>query len=207
MSLAFLQVDLAAGNAVSSVAPASGATLTPRNGWRVATSFGDLAAEKSAVDNAVGVADVSHITKIELQGDLRYELGSATRVGGGWRCPVTATRALVLGAAADVPDGAIDLDVTGAFGALVIAGPLAREAFARFCALDLRDSKLPVAGFRPGSVARTPGFVLREADQRFLMLFGAAYGAYMWEIVVDAATRLGGRAVGLDAIEEVVVDA
>jgi glycine cleavage system aminomethyltransferase T len=158
--------------------------------------------DPSAVRESVGVVDVSLLRKTELQGPLDHELGTATPVGdGGWYCPVTPTRALVLGAPADVPEGVAALDVTGAFGALVIAGPLARETFARFCALDLRDKKLPVHGFRPGSVARTPGFVLREADERFLMVFGAAYSAYVWEVVTDAATRLGGHAVGKEALD------
>ena len=180
MSLAFLEVNPVAGNAASPV-PAH--------------------AVRAPGDAPVVVADVSLLPKTELQGDLRHELNVAVRQGGGWYCPVTPTRALVVGADADVPAGAAALDVTGVFGALVIAGPLARETFARFCALDLRDAKLPVGGFRPGSVARTPGFVLREADERFLVLFGAAYGQYLWEVVMDAATRLGGHAVGSEALD------
>lgn len=186
MSTAFLEVDRSAANAVSPIP---------------AHTLADPEAQARAVRETVGVADVSLMRKTELQGDLSHELGSAVRSGGGWYCPVTPTRAFVLDADADVPAGAAALDVTGTFGALVIAGPLARETFARFCALDLREQKLPVNGFRPGSVARTPGFVLREADERFLVVFGAAYGAYLWEVVVDAATRLGGRAVGLEALD------
>jgi hypothetical protein len=180
VSLAFLEVDPTAGNAVSPV-PAH-ATADPAGA-------------------PVIVADASLLRKTELQGDLDHELNTAERQGGGWYCPVTPARALVLGEAPDVPSDAVSLDVTAVFGALVIAGPLARETFARFCALDLRDAKLPVGGFRPGSVARTPGFVLREADERFLVLFGAAYAPYLWEVVMDAATRLGGRAVGLEALD------
>ena len=68
--------------------------------------------------------------------------------------------------------------MTGSSAALTIAGPLARETFARFCALDLRpDVAAGRARFRPGSVARTPGFVLRE-DERALPAArsAAAYG-------------------------------
>jgi hypothetical protein len=56
-------------------------------------------------------------------------------------------------------------------------------------------------------VARTPSFVLREAEERFLVLFGAAYGEYLWEVVLDAATHLGGRAVGVDVLEGVAAHA
>ena len=182
MTLAFLEVNRAAGNAKSPV-PAH----TPG----------------AAADAPVRVADASLLRKIELQGELAHELNVATRTaGGGWYCPVTPTRALVVGDDdPQVPSGAVSLDVTAVFGALVIAGPAARETFARFCALDLREAKVPVGGFRPGSVARTPGFVLREADERFLVLFGAAYAPYLWEVVLDAATRLGGGAVGLEALD------
>jgi heterotetrameric sarcosine oxidase gamma subunit len=207
MSLAFIAVDPAAANAVSPIAAAAraaGASLTPRDGWHVAASLGDPAGEAAAVRDAVGVADVSHLAKLELLGELDHELSSATRHDAAWWCPVTPGRALLVGDPRDValPDDVRVLDVTASFGALRIAGPAARETFARFCALDLREDRLPVGGFRPGSVARTPGFVLREADQRFLMLFGSAYGEYVWEVAIDAATRLGGRAVGIDAIGE-----
>ena len=61
--------------------------------------------------------------------------------------------------------------LTAAYGALTIVGPLARETFARFCALDLRPQVTPVArASRPGSVARTPGCVLREAPTATCML-------------------------------------
>jgi sarcosine oxidase gamma subunit len=93
--------------------------------------------------------------------------------------------------------------VTTAFAAIAIGGPLAREVFARFTAIDLRDPITPLRGFRPGSVGRTPGAILREGEQRWLMLFGAALGQYMWTVVSDAAESLGGGAVAADALEPV----
>ena len=95
------------------------------------------------------------------------------------------------------------VDVTTAHAALAIAGPLARELFARFTAIDLRPQATPVRGFRPGSLARVPGAILREAEDRYLMLFGAALGRYVWTVVSDAALHLGGAPVGVDALSRV----
>jgi hypothetical protein len=49
-------------------------------------------------------------------------------------------------------------------------------------------------------VARTPAFVLREAEERYLVLFGAALGEYMWTVLADAAEHLGGAPLGADAL-------
>lgn len=230
MSLDFLTPATSDGPAARSplanAVAAAGARTELRDGWEVPMSFGDPAAERAACAESVGFADVSHLTKLELQGApdaigaaLGAEapaeesssgsvLGLARREDDVWRCPLTPSRALLLAEPAHgeaLPRGLAggDLrtcDLTGAWGALAITGPLTRDLFARFCALDLREAVLPVRGFRPGSVARTPGYVLREDVDRFLMLFGAAFGAYVWEVVADAAEGLGGRPVGLDAL-------
>jgi glycine cleavage system aminomethyltransferase T len=170
-------------------AEAAGARFELRDGWNVAVSHpGDA---RSA---PVVFADSSHLRKVEVHGAHGMELGTAERRDGAWWCPVTRERALVLGAA---PAG---VDITTTYAALTIAGPSSRELFARFCALDLRPQSAPPRAFRPGSVARTPGYVLRENGDRFLMLFGWALGRYMWETVADAAASLGGGPIGIDAL-------
>ena len=109
----------------------------------------------------VGFADVSYLRKLELQGETGGQpTGTATRAGGAWWCPLTPTRELVIGGDPEPPSGASVVDLTGAFCALTIIGPQARETIARFCAIDLRPKVTPVTGLRPGSVARTPGIVL-----------------------------------------------
>ena len=40
-----------------------------------------------------------------------------------------------------------------------------------------------------------------EDSERFLMLFGWALGEYMWTVVSDAASALGGAPIGVDALE------
>jgi heterotetrameric sarcosine oxidase gamma subunit len=198
---------------------AAGAVSEVRDGWEIPATFGDAAAEADACREAVGFADLSSLGKFELQGAIRpLDPGRAERLSDGWRCPVRPDREMVLWDPATTAEcrGSLDsgsprlCDLTASLAALVIAGPLARETFARFCALDLREDALPVGGFRPGSVARTPGFVLREAPQRYLLLCGSAYAEYMWETVSHAARGLGGRPVGeasLPTIETEATDA
>jgi len=213
-ALAFLSTGAAvAVSPLASGTAAAGARFEARDGWQVAARFAEPGVELLACRETVGWADVSHLRKHELQGpaDALDALpgmpvlgdGLAARDGdGAWWCRATPARALVLGRTAAPAAGSSVhlLDVTSQLGALRIAGPLARELFARFCALDLRPHVTPPRAFRPGSVARTPGYVLCEAPDRYLLLFGAAYGAYAWEVVHDAGTHLGGRPVGVDVI-------
>jgi glycine cleavage system aminomethyltransferase T len=175
---------------------AAGARMEERDGWSVAVEFPDQDRHSASV----AFTDRSQMGKLELQGEHGLELGVATRRDDAWWCPTSKTRALVL----CEPDGTAALrerlpdavDLTSALGAMSISGPLAREVFARFTAIDLRDQVTPLHAFRPGSVARTPGAILREDEQGWLMLFGAALGSYVWTVVADAAASLGGGPVG-----------
>jgi sarcosine oxidase, subunit gamma len=221
VSLAFLSPSPAAlsRSPMERQALAAGAQLERRDGWNVAVRFDGLEAERERCASAVGFADLSHLGKVELQGGQAagLELGAATLADGAWWCPYTRQRAVVLcepGELAALRErleaGAAEregltsvIDVSTAFAALAVEGPAARELFARFCALDLRDRLTPVGAFRPGSVARTPGAVLRQSDDRWLMLFGAALGQYVWTVVADAAEGLGGGPVGVESLTRV----
>jgi glycine cleavage system aminomethyltransferase T len=107
----------------------------------------------------------------------------------------------VTAAAADATGLVSVIDVTSGLAALTLAGPGSGELLARFCAIDVRLSVTPVNGFRPGSVARTPGYLLREREDGLLVLVGWALGEYLWEVVADAAEHLGGGPVGADALQ------
>jgi glycine cleavage system aminomethyltransferase T len=207
MSLEFLAAEAGAGvlarSPMERLAEAAGARMEERDGWRVAAAFGDV--EPARLSDTVGFADVSQLGKFELNAEHDLQPGLADRREGAWWCPLTRRRALVIcdpAATAELRErlGPRAIDVTSSYAALTIAGPLSRELFARFCALDLRPASAPPRAFRPGSVARTPGYVLREDGDRFLMLFGWALGEYMWETVADAAGALGGGPVGVDAL-------
>jgi glycine cleavage system aminomethyltransferase T len=221
-ALAFLSPgpDAVAKSPMEPGTVAAGATIEHRDGWNVATSFTDPDTERALCASSVGFADLSHLGKLEVQGDVsaitgyELELGHATRADGAWWCPYSKQRAVVLcepadtvrlrdhltAAAASGGGLASVIDTTTAQGAMTILGPLARETFARFTAIDLRPQVTPPLAFRPGSVARTGGAILCEARDRYLMLFGAALGQYVWTVVADAAGHLGGGPVGVDAL-------
>lgn len=206
-----------------------GARFEVRSGWNVAAGYGsDPEAERRTAERVAGWADVSHLSKLELQGPAEelaelagssLELGTATRAQDAWWCPLTLTRALVIGEPAAAPAlrqrltaapadrGAAAtsvIDVTTTFAALTIVGPQATEVFARFSALDLRSSSTPVGALRPGSIARQPAVLVREAPQRYLFLFGWATAEYVWSVVADAGHHLGARPIGADALASLV---
>jgi glycine cleavage system aminomethyltransferase T len=212
VSFEFLSAAAAAAETVARTpmerqARAAGAQFEVRDGWNVAVSYGSPEQERHACTDTAGWVDVSHLSKLELQGTgvserAGLQLGQATRRDGAWWCPLTPDRALVIGARPEnLPEHASAVDVGTVFAAMTLVGPLAREVFARFCAADLRPKITPVTGLRPVSIARQPGLIVREAEDRYLFTFGWAVGQYMWTVVEDAAVHLGGRPVGLATLD------
>jgi heterotetrameric sarcosine oxidase gamma subunit len=229
-ALAFLTPDAPGAAALSPMhrlAQAAGARMQRRDGWELPVAFGDGALERERARETVGFADRSSLCKLELHakpdalaeivarasGGLQLELGMASRGRDGWWCPLTPARALVLGEAASAAAmraavegaaaaGASVVDLTCGLAAISLLGPGCEELLARFCAIDVRPAVTPVGGFRPGSVARTPGYVLRAGEHELLVLVGWALGEYVWRVVADAAEHLGGGPVGADALDE-----
>ena len=215
MNLDFLRVggehqseDAVAHSPMEGLARAAGARFEVRDGFNVAVEFPG----SGGTGSPVSWADVSHLGKVELQGPpeaidaaagTELPFGTAVRKDDAWWCRLTQTRALVIGRRPEINGGAEGvhvLDVTCNFAAITLLGPLARETFARFCALDLRPQVTPVHALRPGSIGRQPGLLIREDEERYLFLFGWATGEYMWSVVSDAGAHLGGRPVGADAL-------
>lgn len=218
VSLAFLGVSgedaPPARSALLGPALAAGMVCGCREGWMVPLSAGDAAAARL---RSVAFVDACHRHVCELRPAPGERIASqpatgsadalqAVRRDGWWECPTGPDRVLLVADGAQAPPPfsgprAQAVDLSCSLGGLLIVGPLGRELIVRFCALDLRPERTPVGGWRPGSVARTPGYVLREAEQRHLLLFGWAYSQYVWDVVSDAASALGGGPVGLDDLE------
>jgi glycine cleavage system aminomethyltransferase T len=195
-----IAADVLARSPMEALAVDAGARVEARDGWNVAVSY-----PAASFGASVSWCDTSHLPKLQLQGKLDASLpfGTAVRRDGAWWCRLTEGRALVVGARPEAPTELEVVDVTSVFASLTIAGPLARECFARFCALDLRPSVTPVGALRPGSIARQPGTLICEAEDRYLILFGWATAEYVWSVVADAASSLGGGPVGVDQLQEI----
>jgi len=236
MSLAFLSADQSqTQGAFSPILQSNieaalvdgGAKIEERDGWRVAVSYGDPAAEKKACAESVGIADLSSLGITELiaapsvieaittsVAGTSEKLGLAVFAAGAWWCTVKPDRVLAItspgdtaalrGQLQDAADARSELvsvtDLTSTLTTFSVSGPLARDTFARITALDLREREFPVRGFLPGSIGRVPGLLLHQGSDSFLHTFGAASAQYMWETMIDAAEELGGRAVGIDAL-------
>jgi heterotetrameric sarcosine oxidase gamma subunit len=201
-----------------SVAVAYGDAETERGRIEQTVAFAD----RSSLTKLELQAEPSVLAAIvaAASGGVTLRSGVAELAAESWWCPVTPSRVLVLGepenaqALRDAVGAAVGeaaaaagatvtvTDVSTGLAALALIGPGARELLARFCAIDVRPAVTPVTGFRPGSVARTPGYVLVEAEDQLLALVGWALGDYFWQVVADAAEHLGGGPVGADALKE-----
>ena len=223
-TLAFLAADSSAEarSPMHRLALAAGARMQTRDGWAMAADYGVGGVERGRLLGTVGFVDRSHLCKLELHGDAselagaalapgrairhrRYDSDSDGHLGAVWWCPLTPERTLALAepseaarlrAAVDTVPGVESVEVTTGLAALTLCGPRAAELLARFCALDVRPGVTEPAAFRPGSVARTPGYLLREREDELLIMVGWALGEYLWTVVADAAAQLGGGPVG-----------
>lgn len=171
----------------------AGGLFDERGGWLVPASF---PGEADRLAN-VGVADLSHLGKLEVRGT--GERGDLKEVVAWYQ--VRPDLALVLCEYADafVLRSALArrfplvLDQTGAYAILAVTGPQARPVLRRLTHLH----ELPASG----TVAHIGAHVL-ERDGGYWIVFPQEYGHYFWEVAVEAAEQFGGGPVGVDAIRE-----
>jgi len=93
-------------------------------------------------------------------------------------------------------------NVTGALGAINVAGPRARDLLGRLTDLDLSPAAFPYLGAREGHVAGVPSVLLRigfVGELGYEVHFPADYGPYLWDTVLAAGAPLGIRPFGVEA--------
>ena len=182
--------------AVSAIARAQrdlGASFEERDGWLVPVSLPGEG-EHLAV---VGVADLSHLTKLEVRlADPTPDFVALSHKVVWYR--ISQRRALALfprDAEGEVREQLgerkLVLDVTGAWSLIALAGAEAETVLRRLTHIHHFPSG--------GEIAHVQGHVL-ERDGAYWILVAQEYGEYVWEVAVDRASALGGGPVGVDAL-------
>ena len=196
MNLPFLSVDAAADRgdfhpvATSAIDRAQrdlGATFEERDGWLVPVSI------PGEEDNAaVGIADVSHLTKLELR-----PAGEAITGDGIDWYPISPRRALVMcapklgGSVRERVGERFSLDVTGAYSVIAIVGPEAETVLRRMTHIHHFPSG--------GEIAHVQGHVLQRGGG-YWVICAQELGHYVWDVAVDRASAFGGGPIGVDAL-------
>jgi len=166
----------------------AGATFEERDGWLVPVSVPGEA-EHLAV---VGVADVSHLTKLEVRpAPASAGAGIVTYTISPRRGLLLFTAGLADLVSEHVAGAPFVLDVTAQYGILAIVGPEAHTVIRRLTHLHRFPSG--------GEVAHITAHVL-ERDGGYWIVFPQEYGHYLYEVAVDHAAALGGGPVGVDAL-------
>jgi heterotetrameric sarcosine oxidase gamma subunit len=196
-------------------------------GWRCANDYGNPAAEAAALRVTAGLADVSHLGKIQIEGQqaaalLTAALGGAPDVVGGharvaagdlfclrpdmyFLCAAPGAEAeaaaILTSAAAARTDLVTITDLTHGLAAMALVGPRAVDVLTRVCGLDFGPAAFPSPAARQSSVAKTRQIITRQ-DRGLpcYTLYGArSLAAYVWGVLLEAGRPFGLQPVGLEA--------
>ena len=170
----------------------AGATFEERDGWLVPVSVPGEAEHLAAA----GVADLSHLTKLEVRpAPAAAGAGIVTYAISPRRGLLLFTSGLANVVSEHVAGAPFVLDVTAQHGILAIVGPEAPTVLRRLTHLHRFPSG--------GEVAHISAYVLElapEGDGGYWIVFGQEYGHYLYEVAVDRAAALGGGPVGIDVL-------
>ena len=185
-----------------------GAEIAVEGGAEFVRSYGDPEQELAMVRETVGLADVTVRAKIDVRGDVQrtialFPADVIARIADDW--------AVLFSPPGPVDDrvdsmqtaaGASTMvtDVTHLFAGFALAGPAVDEAVARLTGWD-------PATLAPGQATGAPFAdvraiaVRRQGALDVLEIYPAMELArYVWDELVAVAERLGGAAVGWDAL-------
>ncbi len=177
---------------LESVLYRDGATMFVRHGRRVAAHFGSRAGEEAVCIKAVGLADRSDRTTLEVRGDVDAALMELAALGNrSWssysgpdravvRCDFGDTAACL--AVLEPAAGVEVVDRTSAFAAMALVGPNAEALLA--------DADLP-----------SSAITLHEAGLLYEVLVPASQGPTVWDLLLETGARFRIGCVGLEALE------
>jgi sarcosine oxidase subunit alpha len=94
------------------------------------------------------------------------------------------------------------VNATGAFGAMNLAGPKAREALAALTDIDLSSAAFPYLAVREGRIAGVPARLMRVGfvgELGYEIHTPAEHAAHLWDALMQAGEAFGIRPFGVEA--------
>jgi glycine cleavage system aminomethyltransferase T len=195
----------------------SGATMVEHHGWNVPASFTVPHDEAAGTRESVGLADVSWISKFNLQGfglkDLP-ELGPEAFLWalGRLQCLVTCDPRVddsirsrlqqFQKAAQDAPSPVYVTEVTSVYTQLLLAGPRSRDVLNKLTSLNLPENARGNLTCAQTNVAHVHAIVLRQdlaGIPAYHLLVSREYGESVWESVLHAGQEFHITPFGLEA--------
>jgi heterotetrameric sarcosine oxidase gamma subunit len=209
-----------------------GAEMAEVGGWRRVLSYGDSLSELKACQHAVGICDISPLSKIDVQGrhsaEMLEKLCCAQLPERGWctsaelrsadsarvyAARLTADRFLILGIpesrlqlrdtltdAADVCTCAHVTDVTSAYAAFRVTGPMSTKLLKKLGPADVDMTRSNRC--LQTAIARVWSLVVRHDTANhpsWVLLVSRDYGEYVWECIMSAGHEFGIRSFGITA--------
>ncbi len=191
------------------------------NGMETAVEYASAETE-IARKKVLGVADVSCLARYGVKGPnamqwlVDHEIAIPS-IPNGWTVSTSKTLVLRLGSSeflvedqlggstcsrlvSDATRAASVYKVPRADAAFVVSGSEALNLLSELCPLDLREKSLSTHHLVMTQVAGISATIIRQTlngESIYRIWCDGTYGSYMWAVLIEIATELGGGAVGL----------
>jgi glycine cleavage system aminomethyltransferase T len=204
----------------------AGATMAAEHGAIVALDYGSSAGEVALGTRAVGIADRSELSVIELLGnepefDAQVEAltGLVPRVGravylDGWWCLTGPARLVILAQPGREPKLAARLgtcpdlaasDITARRAVLSVLGPRAELLMTEGGLVGLPG--MPLGATILGDLAGRHALVVRDGAASYLVSLAVDDAVHVWETLLDLGHPMGVGFIGREALDHLAVAA
>jgi len=197
----------------------SGATMVEHHGWKVASCFTAPQDEAARTSESVGLADVSWMSKFNLQGHglknppglgpeaflwplarLQYLVTCEPPAGDTVRARLQQSQNA--GQDASSPAPIYVTDVTSAYTQMLLAGPHSRDVLSKLTSLNLSENARGNLTCAQANVAHVQAVILRKdltGIPAYHLLVGREYGEDVWHSILDAGHEFQMTPFGLEA--------
>lgn len=185
-----------------------GADVAVEAGAEIVRSYGDVGAERAVIADAIGVADVTVRSKVDVRGEVDrvvtlFPADVVARIAVDWvvlLSPPGSVADRVASMQTAVGPAAMVTDVTHLYAGFALCGPLLADGVSRLSSWDPNTLERGTATGAP--IADVRAIVVRpERPARLLEVYVATeLSRYVWGAIVDVVERLGGQPVGWDAL-------